>query len=89
VETLRSWEKAYGFDDDFMMALRAAQIAGELEQQFDTRPLSEIIKEYTGEYYRHAADVEYAKRQLRELRAEPLEAVREGLKKARRRKSGT
>ena len=35
VETLRSWEKTYGYDDDFMMALRAAGLAGDLEQELD------------------------------------------------------
>jgi hypothetical protein len=88
VETLRSWEKAYGFDDDFMMALQVAQLAGELELELDTRPVNEIIEEYGAEYFRHSSDVEYAKIQLRELRAAPLDVVREGLRKARGTKSG-
>ncbi len=88
VETLRSWEKAYGFDDDFMMALRVAQMAGELEQELDTRPVGEIIEGYGAEYFRHSSDVEYAKLQLRELRAAPLDVVKEGLRKARGAKSG-
>jgi hypothetical protein len=83
VETLRSWEKAYGHDDDFMMALRAARLAGELEQELESRPINEIIDEYGAEYSRHSSDVEYAKRTLGELRAAPLEAVRAGLRNAR------
>ena len=82
-ETIRSWEKAYGFDDDFMMALRSAELAGELEKEIDTRSINEIIEEYGAEYFRHASDVEYAKHTLGELRAIPLDAVREGLRKAR------
>ena len=89
VETLRSWEKAYGFDDDFMMALRAAELAGELEDELATRPINKIIEEYGAEYFRHTADVEYAKLTLGELRAVPLEAVREGLRKAKAAKSGS
>jgi hypothetical protein len=89
VETLRSWEKAHSFDDDFQMSLRAAQLAGELEHEFDTRPLSEIIKKYATEYFRHSADVEYAKLSLERLRQTPLEVVRAGLKRARGSKKGT
>jgi hypothetical protein len=88
VETLRSWEKAYAFSDDFMMGLRAAQLAGELEGVLDTQPISQIIEEYGQEYFRHSSDVEYAKLTLGELRASPLEAVREGLRKARAPKTG-
>jgi hypothetical protein len=88
VETLRSWEKAYRFDDDFVMALRVAQMAGELEQELDTRPVDEIIEEYGAEYFRHSSDVEYAKVLLRDLRAAPLDVVRDGLRKARGAKSG-
>jgi hypothetical protein len=87
VETLRSWEKAYSFDDDFVMALRVAQMAGELEQELDSRPVDQIMAEYGAEYFRHSSDIEYAKLQLRELRAAPLEVVREGLRKARGTKS--
>jgi hypothetical protein len=89
VETLRSWEKAYGFDDDFMMGLRAAELAGELEDVLDTRPIDHIIEEYGQEYFRHSSDVEYAKLCLGELRDTPLEAVREGLRTARAAKSGS
>ncbi|EAQ33928.1 hypothetical protein NB311A_02692 [Nitrobacter sp. Nb-311A] len=89
VETLRSWEKAYGFDDDFMMSLRAAQMAGQLEEQLDTRAVKDIIEEHAQEYFRHTADIEYAKRKLGELRASPLNVVREGLKKARGAKNGS
>ena len=88
VETIRSWEKAYRFDDDFMMALRAAELAGELEEELDARPINEIIDEYGAEYFRHSSDIEYAKRTLGELRASPVEAVREGLRTARAAKSG-
>jgi hypothetical protein len=88
VETLRSWEKAYGFDDDFMMALRAAELAGELEEEFDSRSINEMIQGYGAEYFRHASDLEYAKVRLGELRAVPLDAVREGLRKARAAKTG-
>jgi hypothetical protein len=89
VETLRSWEKAYSFDDDFMMGLRAAELAGELEEVLDTgRRMDDIIEEYGQEYFRHSSDIEYAKRTLDELRATPLEAVREGLRKARASKTG-
>ena len=88
VETLRSWEKAYGFDDDFAMGLRAAELAGELEDVLDAHPISYIIKEYGQEYFRHSSDVEYAKLTLGELRATPLEAVRDGLRKARASKTG-
>jgi len=88
VETLRSWEKAYRFDDDFMMGLRAAELAGELEDVLDAHPINHIIKEYGQEYFRHSSDVEYAKLTLSELRATPLEAVREGLRKARASKTG-
>ena len=89
VETLRSWEKAYGHDDDFMMALRAAGLAGELEQELDSRPIKEIVDEYGTEYFRHSSDVEYAKLTLGLLRASPLYAVRVGLRKARATKSGS
>jgi hypothetical protein len=89
VETLRSWEKAYGYDDDFMMALRAARLAGELEEELDSRPINEIIDEYGEEYFRHSSDVEYAKLTLGELRAAPLEAVRVGLRTARATKTGS
>jgi hypothetical protein len=88
VETLRSWEKAYRFDDDFMMSLRVAQMAGEFEQEFDTGDIGKIIEEHTEEYFRHASDVEYAKRKLEELRATPLDVVRQGLRKARSSKNG-
>jgi hypothetical protein len=88
VETLRSWEKGYNFDDDFMMGLRAAELAGELESVLETRPINEIIEEYGTEYFRHSSDVEYAKRTLGELRAVPLESVQEGLRAARTTKSG-
>jgi hypothetical protein len=89
IETLRSWEKAYGFDDDFMMALTTARLAGELEEELDTRPINEIIEEYGAEYFRHSSDVEYAKLTLRELRATSLDTVREGLRSARAAKSGS
>lgn len=89
VETLRSWEKAYGFDDDFMMALRAAELAGELEEELDTHPVNRVIEEYGAEYFRHSSDVEYAKLTLGKLRAVTLDAVREGLRAARATKSGS
>ena len=89
VETLRSWEKGYGFDDDFMMGLRAAELAGELEDVLDAQPIHRIIEEYGQEYFRHTSDVEYAKLTLGQLRATPLEAVRAGLRTARAPKSGT
>jgi hypothetical protein len=93
VETLRSWEKAcwekaYGHDDDFMMALRAAELAGELEKELDSRSINELVDEYGAEYFRHSSDVEYAKLTLRELRATPLDDVRVGLRTARSAKSG-
>jgi hypothetical protein len=88
-ETLRSWEKAYGYDDDFVMTLGAAELAGELEEELDTRPITEIIDEYGEEYFRHSSDVEYAKLTLRELRATPLDDVRVGLRRARSAKSGS
>ena len=87
VETLRSWEKAYDFDDDFMMRLRAAELAGELEELLDTHPINKIIEEYGAEYFRHSSDIEYAERTLHELRSTPLETVRDGLRKARASKS--
>jgi hypothetical protein len=89
IETLRSWEKAYGFDDDFMMALTTARLAGELEEELDKRPVKEIIEEYGAEYFRHSSDVEYAKLRLHELRATSLDAVRNGLRSARAAKSGS
>jgi hypothetical protein len=89
VETLRSWEKAYVFDDDFMMALRVAELAGELEEELDSRPVSELIAEYAAEYFRHSSDIEHAKLTLAELRAAPLDAVRLGLKTARVSKTGS
>ena len=70
------------------MGLRAAELAGELEDVLDTQPIDQIIEEYGQEYFRHSSDVEYAKLTLGELRATPLEAVREGLRKARASKSG-
>jgi hypothetical protein len=88
VETLRSWEKAYGFDDDFMMGLRAAELAGELEEELDVRPVNKLVEEFGAEYFRHSSDVEYAKLTLRELRAVPLDAIRKGLRTARAAKSG-
>lgn len=60
-------EKAYGFDDDFMMGLRAAELAGELEDVLDRHPINYIIEQYGQEYFRHSSDVEYAKVTLREL----------------------
>jgi len=89
VETLRSWEKAYVYDDDFMMALRVAKLAGELEEELDSRPLIEIIDEYAAEYFRHSSDVEHAKLTLAELRAAPLDTVRVGLRTARATKTGS
>jgi hypothetical protein len=88
VETLRSWEKGYAFDDDFMMRLRAAEIAGDLEDVLDGKP-SRRLEEYPQEYFRHTSDIEHARLTLRELRDTPLEAVREGLRTARSSKSGT
>ncbi len=44
VETLRSWEKGYAFDDDFVMRLRAAEMAGELEDVLDAKPERPIIE---------------------------------------------
>jgi hypothetical protein len=88
VETLRSWEKAYGYDDDFTMPLSTARLAGELERELDSRPINEIIDEYGAEYFRHSSDVEHAKRTLGELRATPFDSVRAGLRKARARKNG-
>jgi hypothetical protein len=89
VETLRSWEKAYGYDDDFVMALRVARLAGELEQVLDSSPINKIVEEYGTEYFRHSSDVEYAKRELGELRAAPLHAIRKGLRDARSAKTGS
>lgn len=88
VETLRSWEKAYSFDDDFVMALWVANLAGKLEQELDRRPLDEIIEDHATEYFRHTSDVEYAKHALAELRANPLEKVREGFFISRTKKNG-
>ncbi len=83
VETLRSWEKAYTFDDDFSMTLRAAELAGLLEKELDARTVTEIIQKYGAEYFRHTSDVEYAKFVLRDLREETLDHVRDGLRSAR------
>jgi hypothetical protein len=82
-ETLRSWEKFIAGDDDMMMAIRAARLAGELESQFDKYPISELEKLHATEYHRHTSDVEYAKLALKELRSTPLEKIRDGLRSGR------
>jgi hypothetical protein len=46
VETRRSWEKAYDFNDHFTMILRAAESAGVLEGELGASPINEIIDEY-------------------------------------------
>jgi hypothetical protein len=83
VETLRSWEKAYSFDDDAMMRLQSARMAGSMETELDTRSLKELSDEYETEYHRHTSELEYAVMTLRELRETPLDKVREGLRIAR------
>ena len=71
------------------MRLRAAEMAGELEDVLDAKPERPIVEEHGQEYFRHTSLVEYARQTLGELRTTPLEAVREGLRTARSSKRGT
>jgi hypothetical protein len=82
-ETLRSWEKFISGDDDLMMALEAARLAGELESELDKQPISKLIEKHATQYHRHTTDIEYAKLTLRELRSTPLDKIRQGLRSGR------
>jgi hypothetical protein len=82
-ETLRSWEKFVSGDDDLMMDLESAKIAGALENDFDQHSIAEMIKLYPVEYHRNTTDIEYAKYTLDRIRSTPLDKIREGLRSSR------
>lgn len=82
-ETLRSWEKFILHDDDSAVELECASMVGELESEFDKRSSDELIKLYGARYYRHRADVEWARHTLRLIRSTPLKDIRDGLRRAR------
>jgi hypothetical protein len=83
VETLRSWEKLLLADDDLAMDLRAAQLAGEIEKDLANDSISELIKEHALQVHRNKTDVYWAKHALRDLRATPLDKIRDGLRAGR------
>jgi hypothetical protein len=83
VETLRSWEKLVSQDDDLFYKLSAAELAGELETEFDKSSFSELIKSHGARYHRRTADLEYAMRALSEIRSASLDAIRNGLRQGR------
>lgn len=86
VETLRSWEKFISGDDDLMVEVRSAKLAGELENEFDKHSISELIKSYGAEYHRRTADLEYAKQILGFIRSTLLKEIRDGLRSGRKAK---
>jgi hypothetical protein len=85
-ETLRGWEKAILADDDLMMNVGSAKLAGELESGIDQHSIAELIKLYGAEYHRNIADIEYARYALNTIRSTPLEKIREGLRRGRKAK---
>ena len=86
-ETLRAWEKAITRDEDFMMDLVGAKLAGELEDQIDNHSINELIEKYGAQYHRHTSDIEKAKYILDSIRSSPLKAIRDGLRYNRSRKA--
>ena len=86
-ETLRSWEKSIAGDDDFMMDLVGAKLAGELETEIDNNSLKDLIEKHGAQYHRHSSDIEYAKYILESIRSSPLKRIRDGLRYNRSRKA--
>jgi hypothetical protein len=88
-ETLRSWEKEITGDDDLMMDITGAELAGELEELIDSFSLSDLEKYLATDYHRNTSDIEYAKLILESIRSNPLDKIRKGILKNRRpKKSG-
>jgi hypothetical protein len=86
-ETLRSWEKSIIGDEDFMVALVGAKLAGELETEIDKYSIKELTEKYGAQYHRHTSDLEYAKFILASIRSSPLKRIRDGLRYNRSRKA--
>jgi len=72
VETLRSWEKSISRDDELMIELGWASLAGELEGDLDKHSIHERIKMHGAEFHRHTTDIEYAKSALGLIRSMSL-----------------
>jgi hypothetical protein len=83
VETLRSWEKLVSHDDDLFYQLRAAELAGEFETEFDNSSFSELVKSHGAVFHRKTAHLEYAMRALSLIRSTSLDAIRNGLRQGR------
>jgi hypothetical protein len=88
-ETLRSWEKFVDGDDDIMMSLHAARIAGRWEGDLDNCLDKEIIERYGATYHRDVSDIELARSALKEIRSTTLDAIRAGIRHSRARKRST
>ena len=82
-ETLRAWEKAIIDDEDFMMDLVGAKLAGELEDELDNHSTEELEQKYASRYHRHTSDIEYAKCILRIIRSSSLKQIRQDLRYSR------
>jgi hypothetical protein len=82
-ETLRSWEKLICTDDDMVVQLQAAQLAGELEAELDQCSVFELIKKYAAGVHRNKTDIEYAKIALQNLRSAPLNEIQQKLRAGR------
>jgi hypothetical protein len=85
-ETLRSWEKIMLSDDDLMMHVESAKLAGELESALDKPSASKPVEIYGVEYHRNVTNIEYARYTLDTIRSTPLEKIREGLRSGRKAK---
>jgi hypothetical protein len=88
-ETLRSWEKFIDGDEDMMMELHAAKIAGEFEGDFDRYLDEEIIKRHGAEWHRNMSDIEFARIALKQIRSTSLDAIRAGIRSTRAGKKKT
>jgi hypothetical protein len=82
-ETLRSWEKFMSGDDDLRMDLVSAELAGELEADFDKYPIADLILKHSIESHRDRTDVEYAERTLKNIRSTSMNEIRDGLRRGR------